>query len=42
MLLIAGHVTATHLRGNAVLCLTEHRDVIARLRHQPPPIYSVV
>ncbi len=41
-LLLAGHAATTHLLGNAVLCLTEHPEVIARLHHQPPPIYSTV
>jgi cytochrome P450 len=41
-LLLAGHATATHLLGNAVLCLTDHPEVIARLRHDPPPVYSAV
>ncbi len=40
-LLLAGH-TATHLLGNAVLCLTEYPEVIAHLRHEPPPVYSTV
>jgi cytochrome P450 len=42
MFLLASHATATHLLGNAVLCLSDHPEVIARLRHQPPPIYSTV
>jgi cytochrome P450 len=42
MLLLAGHAAATHLLGNAVLCLTDHPEVVARLRHEPPPIYSTV
>jgi cytochrome P450 len=41
-LLLAGHATATHLLGNAVLCLTEHPEVIAHLHHEPPPVYSTV
>jgi cytochrome P450 len=41
-LLFAGHTTATHLLGNAVLCLTEYPEVIAHLRHEPPPVYSTV
>ncbi len=32
----------THLLGNALLCLIEHPEVIARLRHEPPPVYSTV
>jgi cytochrome P450 len=41
-LLIGGYATATHLLGNAVLRLTDHPEVIARLRHEPPPVYSTV
>jgi cytochrome P450 len=41
-LLLAGHAMTTHLLGNAVLCLTKHPEVIARLRHEPPPIYSTI
>jgi cytochrome P450 len=35
LLLIAGNVTTTNLLGNAVLCLSEHRDQLARLRANP-------
>ena len=41
-LLVAGHATATHLLGNAVLCLTDHPEAIARLHHELPPIYSTL
>jgi cytochrome P450 len=41
-LLLAGHAMTTHLLSNAVLCLTEHPDVIARLRHEPSPVYSTI
>ena len=42
LLLVAGHATATHLLGNAVLCLTDHPEAIARLHHELPPVTSTV
>jgi len=42
LLLVAGHATATHLLGNAVLCLTDHPEAIARLHHELPPVSSTV
>src|SRR5204862_7522388 len=35
LLLAAGHVTTTHLIGNAIRCLLEHPDAMARLQADP-------
>ena len=41
-LLMCGQATIPHLLGNAVWCLLTHPEVIARLRHEPAPIYSTM
>lgn len=35
LLLIAGHVTTTNLLGLAILCFTDHPDVMQQLRQEP-------
>jgi cytochrome P450 len=42
LLLIAGNVTTTNLLGNAVLCLSEHRDQLDRLRAIPTLLPSAI
>ena len=37
-----GKEMVTHLLGNAVLCLTLHPEVVARLHQDPAPIYSTI
>jgi cytochrome P450 family 109 len=41
-LLTIGYETATHLLGNAVLCLDAHPEVRERLHQEPAPIYSTI
>lgn len=42
MLLIAGHVTTTHLIGNAVLCLLDHPSAFDQLRADPAGIPTAI
>jgi cytochrome P450 len=35
LLLVAGNETTTHLIGNSVICLSQHPEALAQLRHTP-------
>lgn len=35
LLLVAGNETTTHLIGNSVICLAQHPEALAQLRHTP-------
>ncbi len=42
LVLEIGYGPATHLLGNALLCLAAHPQVIGQLRKPPAPIYSTI
>jgi cytochrome P450 len=42
LLLLAGHETTTNLIGNAVICLLDHPDALARLRAEPRLVTSAI